>query len=93
MEEGSDVLRLNAAAGRGPVAVSHETLAVLQQALQASEWTGGKFDVTFGALSDVWKFDHDQDDRIPAAAEIAARLPLVDYRAIVARRGRRARRC
>ena len=80
--EGSDVLRLNAAAGRGPVPVSRDTLAVLKQALQASEWTGGKFDVTFGALSDVWKFDHDQDDRIPTRAEIAARLPLVDYRAI-----------
>ena len=64
-KEGSDVVRLNAAAGRGPVAVSRDTLAVLKQAIQASEWTGGKFDVTFGALADVWKFDHDQDDRIP----------------------------
>ena len=80
--EGSDVVRLNAAAGRGPVVVSSDTLAVLKQALQASEWTGGKFDITFGALSDVWKFDHDQDNRIPTPAEIAARLPLVDYRAI-----------
>jgi thiamine biosynthesis lipoprotein len=82
-KEGSDVLRLNAAAGRGPVAIGHDTLAVLKQAIQASEWTGGKFDVTFGALADVWKFDHDQDDRIPTHAEIAARLPFVDYRAIV----------
>jgi thiamine biosynthesis lipoprotein len=47
-----------------------------------SDWTEGKFDVTFGALADVWKFDHDQDDRVPAPAEIAARLPLVDYRAV-----------
>jgi thiamine biosynthesis lipoprotein len=82
-KEGSDVLRLNANAGRGPVAVSADTIAVLKQALQGSEWTGGKFDVTFGALSDVWKFDHDQDDRIPTQIEIAARLPFVDYRAIV----------
>ena len=81
--EGSDVVRLNAAAGGGPVVVSSDTLAVLKQALQASEWTGGKFDITFGALSDVWKFDHDQDNRIPTPAEIAARLPLVDYHAIV----------
>jgi thiamine biosynthesis lipoprotein len=81
--EGSDVARLNAAAGQGPVTVSRDTLVVLRQALQASEWTTGKFDVTFGALADVWKFDHDQDDRIPAPAEIAARLPLVDYHALV----------
>jgi thiamine biosynthesis lipoprotein len=80
--EGSDVVRLNKAAGRGPVPVSRDTLAVMKQALQASEWTGGKFDVTFGALSDVWKFDHDQDNRVPSPAEIASRLPLVDYRTI-----------
>ena len=82
-KEGSDVLRLNAKAGLGPVAVSGDTIIVLKQAVQASEWTAGKFDVTFGALSDVWKFDHDQDNRIPTPAEIAARLPFVDYRAIV----------
>ena len=75
-KEGSDVLRLNANAGRDPVAISHDTMAVLRHARQGSEWTAGKFDVTFGALSDVWKFDHDQDDRIPTPAEIAARLPL-----------------
>ena len=79
---GSDVLRLNAAAGRAPVAVSSETREVLQHAQQASEWTNGKFDVTFGALADVWKFDHDRDNRVPAGAEIAARLPLIDYTAI-----------
>jgi thiamine biosynthesis lipoprotein len=81
-KEGSDVVRLNGNAGRGPVQVSPDTIAVLKQAIQAGEWTDGKFDVTFGALSDVWKFDHDQDNRIPAPAEIAARLPFVDYRAI-----------
>jgi len=47
-----------------------------------SDWTGGKFDVTFGALAEVWKFDHDQDDSVPSAAEIAARLPRVDYTAV-----------
>lgn len=81
-KEGSDVLRLNAAAGREPVRVSPETLDVLTVARQVSEWTDGKFDVTFGALSGLWKFDHDQDDRIPHPADVQARLPLVDYRAL-----------
>ncbi|NOT44562.1 MAG: FAD:protein FMN transferase [Acidobacteria bacterium] len=81
--EGSDVVRLNLAAGREPVRVSADTLEVLQLARQLSEWTDGKFDVTFGALSGLWKFDHDQDDRIPARAEVARRLPLIDYRALV----------
>ncbi len=42
----------------------------------------GTFDVTFGALTDVWKFDHDQDNSIPGADAIRARLPLIDYRQI-----------
>ncbi len=77
---GSDVLRLNEAAGQQPVPVSRETLDALATARQVSEWTSGKFDVTFGALSDVWKFDQDQDDSVPAASAIAARVGLIDYR-------------
>jgi FAD:protein FMN transferase len=80
--EGSDVLRLNAAAGDRAVPVSPEVLEVLRIAHQVSEWTAGKFDVTFGALTDLWRFDHDQDNRMPAASEVARRLPLVDYRAL-----------
>lgn len=78
----SDVVRLNAAAAGAAVAVHDDTRRVLHAAQKVSEWTGGKFDITFGALAEVWKFDHDQDNRVPAAAEIAARLPRVDYRAV-----------
>jgi thiamine biosynthesis lipoprotein len=81
-KEGSDVLRLNAAAGDRAVPVSAETIEVLTIARQLSEWTGGKFDVTFGALSGLWKFDQDQDDTIPSRAAVAARLPYVDYTAV-----------
>jgi thiamine biosynthesis lipoprotein len=76
------VVRLNAAAGRAPVTVSRETIEVLTAAHQASEWTGGKFDITFGALAEVWKFDHDQDNSVPTTAAISARLPLVDYQTV-----------
>jgi thiamine biosynthesis lipoprotein len=81
--EGSDVRRLNAAAGRGPVPVHADTRQVLAAARRLSETTEGTFDITFGALADVWKFDHDQDGRVPTPAEIAARLPLVDYRRVL----------
>jgi thiamine biosynthesis lipoprotein len=80
--EGSDIVRLNAAAGEHPVTVAPETLEILRIAHQISEWTGGTFDVTFGALSDLWKFDHDQDNTIPDANEVHRRLPLIDYRAL-----------
>jgi thiamine biosynthesis lipoprotein len=79
---GSDVLRINAAAGQAPVTVSPETIEVLQAAHTIAAWTQGKFDITFGALSDVWKFDHDRDERVPTTEEIAARLPHVDYRVV-----------
>jgi FAD:protein FMN transferase len=81
-KEGSDVLRLNAAAGEHAVPVSAETIDVLTIARQVSEWTEGKFDVTFGALSGLWKFDQDQDDSIPPPGAVAARLPDVDYTAV-----------
>jgi len=51
---------------------------------QVSEWTNGRFDVTFGALSGLWKFDdQDKDKTIPGRAEVLAHLPLVNYRNLV----------
>jgi thiamine biosynthesis lipoprotein len=77
---GSDLLRLNEAAGDHPVPVSRDVLDALRLAVQAGDWTGGKFDVTFGVLSGLWKFDaQNEDDRIPDPTEVARRLPLIDY--------------
>ncbi len=77
---GSDVLRVNEAAGQRAVAVSAETREVLHIANHVSDLTNGTFDVTFGALSGLWKFDYqDKDNSIPDPAEIAKRLPLINY--------------
>lgn len=81
-KETSEIQRLNAAAGQRPVSIAAELRDLLGAARQVSEWTGGAFDVTFGALSGLWKFDHDQDNTIPSHDAIAARLGLVDYRAL-----------
>ena len=81
--EGSDVSRINAAAGERAVAVDPDVREVLRTARQVSEWTNGKFDVTFAALTDVWKFDQDQDNVVPDADAIRSRLPLIDYHAVV----------
>ena len=80
---GSDVERINAAAGDHPVPVTGEVRSVLRTAAEVSEWTGGKFDVTFGVLSGLWRFDHDQDNRVPDIADVRSRLPLIDYRSLV----------
>jgi thiamine biosynthesis lipoprotein len=77
--EGSDIQRLNASAGAQPIPVSPEVRDVLQIARQVSEETGGAFDVTFGPLAGLWKFDHDQDNVVPDRDAVRQLLPLVSY--------------
>lgn len=81
--EGSDVLRLNAAAGEGPVSASPEVIEVLGLARRYSELSSGKFDVTFGPLSGLWRFDHDQDGVIPDPASVASRVSLIGWEDLV----------
>ena len=80
-QENSDIQRLNAAAGEHPVRVGTELRDVLQAARQVSDWTGGKFDVTFGVMSGLWRFDYqNQDGRIPDHNEVVRRRALINYR-------------
>jgi thiamine biosynthesis lipoprotein len=81
-KDGSDVVRMNTNAGVTPVPVSQDTIAVLREAAEAGELTRGKFDITFGALSDIWRFDHDQDNVVPDRRLIETRLTRIDYRAV-----------
>lgn len=81
-KDNSDVIRLNRNAGIAPVRVSEDTVHVLREAAEASVLTRGKFDITFGALSDIWRFDHDQDNVVPDRRLIEVRLKRIDYRAV-----------
>jgi FAD:protein FMN transferase len=81
-KDGSDVVRLNKHAGMSPVSVSEDTINVLREAAEGSALTRGKFDITFGALSDIWRFDHDQDNVVPDRQLIEPRLKRIDYRAV-----------
>jgi thiamine biosynthesis lipoprotein len=76
----SEVSRVNAQAGLGPVRVSDEVLEVVEAAQRASKLSDGAFDITFEALHGLWKFDEDLEKKIPSDEAIKARLPLVDYR-------------
>jgi thiamine biosynthesis lipoprotein len=79
--EDSDVQRLNAAAGKHEVRLGTEIRDVLRTAAKISEWTGGKFDVTFGVMSGLWKFDYqNKDGTIPAHDEVVRRRKLINYR-------------
>lgn len=90
----SEVIRLAAAAGGDPVAVSDELYELLEASVELSMRTGGAFDVTIGPVSSLWRRAI-RDGVPPSDADIAAARALVDWRAIeldpVDRRARLAR--
>ena len=79
--EDSVVSRINAAVGRGhATAIDAETAGLLAFADQLHRSSGGLFDLTSGVLRRAWDF---RAGRVPAEAELAALLPLVDWRRVV----------
>jgi thiamine biosynthesis lipoprotein len=76
----SEVSRVNAAAGKEPVAVGEETFAVIGEAIHASEISQGTFDITFETLHGLWKFDQDLDPHPPTPAAVHAQAKYVGYR-------------
>lgn len=80
--EGSEISQINAAAGREPVHVGPETMAIIDSGLRTAEQTGGAFDITWAALRGLYLFQRGQE-RVPTDAEIAERLPLVGWRDVV----------
>src|SRR5579872_1549523 len=76
----SEISRINAAAGKAPVAVGPESFLVVSEALHASDISEGTFDITFETLHGLWKFDEDLDPHPPSAAQVRDRLKYVGYR-------------
>jgi thiamine biosynthesis lipoprotein len=76
----SEVSRVNAAAGKPPIAVGPETFDVIREALHASAISEGCFDITFETLHGLWKFDQDLDPHPPAPADVRARLKYLGFR-------------
>ena len=75
----SDVSAINAAGGK-PVSVSFETADIIQKSLAYSEQTGGLFDISIGAVSELWDF---KNGVVPSEQAIAQALPHVGYQGIV----------
>lgn len=72
----SVVARINAAAGRAPVAIDAETAALLDYADACYRQSGGLFDATSGVLRRAWRFD---GARVPTDDELAPLLELVGW--------------
>lgn len=79
---GSEILKINAAAGREPVVVSPWTETVMVASLDLAERTRGAFDPTIGPLVTAWGFGCDQCAR-PDSARIARALERVGWRKVV----------
>ncbi|GHV72832.1 FAD:protein FMN transferase [Spirochaetia bacterium] len=78
----SDPGRINNAAGIEAVEVHPDTIAVLKRAVRFAALTGGAFDPTVGPLVKLWGIGSDAG-RIPGEEEVAAVLPLINWRDMV----------
>jgi FAD:protein FMN transferase len=79
----SDVSRLNRAEAGVKTPVSVETFAMIQEAVRASELTGGAFDLTASPLARLWPFGPDASASPPSEDEIDRELARVGYKHLV----------
>lgn len=79
--DGSEIAKVNAQAGTGPVVVTPDVYDVVRTGIHFGELTDGAFDITVGPLVALWGIGTD-DAHLPTQAEIAKVLPLVDYRLV-----------
>ncbi|MFO1281641.1 MAG: FAD:protein FMN transferase [Burkholderiales bacterium] len=78
---GSLVSRINRSAGAAAIEIDAETAALLDYADVCHRESGGRFDVTSGALAELWDFRRDPP-RVPADDEIAAALATVGWASV-----------
>lgn len=72
----SELSRVNAAAGREPVAVSPDTLLIVQRSLDMARLTDGGFNIAIGPAVEAWSVIERQ--RVPSDRELETVRPLTD---------------
>ena len=77
-KEGSDVWKLNHANGER-VAVSQETRDIIEKALEYSQLSDGRFDITIEPCVALWDFTGENMGVLPDEAELAEAASHVDY--------------
>lgn len=78
--EGSDIWNINHA-NQQFVSVSDDTLELINDGIFYSSLSGGAFDITVGALSSLWDFDHNEGT-VPSADAIEQARETVGWQAI-----------
>jgi thiamine biosynthesis lipoprotein len=81
-KDDSEITKINRNAYKAPVKVSEPTFEVLQKGLEFSELSDGAFDITVGALVDLWRSEAEANS-IPDEAELAAARSKVGYEKLV----------
>ncbi len=79
----TEISRVNARAGEW-VEIGPEATEVIERGLWAGKLSSGSFDITFQAMSQVWKFGSAQEDppKLPSSAEVERLRKRVDYRRV-----------
>lgn len=77
----SAISAINLAAGKAPVQVPLEVIAVVRRALQVAAQTDGAFDPTWAALRGVWDFKRDPP-QLPRKSTLQAAVARIDHRKV-----------
>lgn len=76
----SDISRINQAQG-APVTVSDDTISVLEAGLSYCELSGGVFDITLGAVINLWDIKNNPGV-LPSQEELSRALESVGYESV-----------
>ena len=74
----SDIYRINHSPAGTYVRVSPEVYSLIEMSIDISQKTDGYFDITTGALCDLWDITS-ENPKIPAKEEIESALSLTGY--------------
>jgi thiamine biosynthesis lipoprotein len=82
----SEISRVNAHAAEAPMVIGDELFRLIERSLELSVASEGAFDITYDSVGYLYDF---RAHKRPTDAEIASRLPAINYRHVVLDRAKR----
>ena len=77
--ESSELWNLNHS---GELEVSDDLFTVIQTGLKYGDFSDGKFDITMGAVLDLWNFNKEGSNKLPKEEAVSKALETVDYKKV-----------
>lgn len=78
-KEGTELDKVNAAAGKEAVKVKEDTFTIVKEGLEYSKKTKGTFDITVGPIVKLWSIGL-PEAKVPTQEEINEKLKFVGYK-------------